>query len=202
MILCVTLDADWCSPEARAACLDLLAEARVPFTFFATRDQTPVISPLAENAWHPNFQKSAPVDELEGLALAVPGARGLRPHRLDFAGAGQELLLAHGVRWLSGDMVPDNHLPNRLPGFPDLPNLSINWWDGRWCKKGLEPDWEKMASDQPGAYVVLLHPERVFGREACPRLKGVLADILEAASKSGGKPMTMSQAIEILSDVL
>lgn len=221
MIVCLTVDADWCPPKVRRDCLELIESAGVPYTFFATVDQSPSDSPLAEDAWHPNFADNDPDSEMDRLVRAVPGAVGLRPHRLVFfEGLRRDFLKKRGVRWLSATSQPERHEAGELFG---LPEIGVNWGDNFWFGKRLEPDFTRMASDRPGIFMANFHPVHVFMNTETPDryamarpfyhdceglralrngvkrgVRDVLADVLDLSGKPGVRFMAVTPALETL----
>lgn len=159
MYCCITIDADWAHPRIAAYILDKLERTRTRFTYFATENQIAPQSPLCELAWHPNFERGPGVAELDQLANLFPGARGLRPHRLNWGDCDDATLRHYGIEWVSSVYLKDSWQPVARPGLVEVP---IAWGDNWWFLKNLAPDWEAMRGEAPGIYVINFHPFHVF----------------------------------------
>lgn len=159
MICCLCVDADWAHPEVTVFTLNLLEGAGIPFTFMATEDQFPPQSHLVEVAWHPNFERGLPREELHRLQARFPGARGVRPHRLAWGDCETDLLRDFGLTWTSSRYKPDEYTPFNCGSLTEIP---ISWGDNWWFLKRLLPDFEAMRRNAPGIYVLNMHPVHVY----------------------------------------
>jgi Polysaccharide deacetylase len=220
MKIIITLDADWALPEVLEYAVSFFIKWNVVFTFFATEDQIPPETHLCETAWHPNFIDNDPEFELDRLAKRLPGARGLRPHRLDWGKTfNPGLLKQYGIEYLSSSHDADIFIPKIVNGLPDFP---ITWGDNFWFMYKTKPDASKMINDAPGFYLINFHPIHIYlnttnmaqyssAKEGYRDLKhlsklqnesdfgvrNVLTEFLSMAQKSDMQHLTLLQACEM-----
>ena len=160
MDICLTIDSDWASPEVTDYAIGLLADQGIPFTFFATDDQSPTLPGNAELGLHPNFCAWGAEEELTKLTKLFPKAVGLRPHRLTMP---KEDLAAtlnrEGIAWISSCYEPACFKPLDYGGIPNVP---INWGDNLLFNEGREPGYLGTQTKRPGITVWNFHPVHLF----------------------------------------
>ena len=160
MIICLSLDSDWAHPEITTFALELLEREGVPFTFFATEDQSIFSSSLSEIAWHPNFERLNAYDELKMFQNLFPEAKGLRPHRLSMPGDCLDAIQSSGIQWVSSHFDPDSKKIKSWKGV--LPDIPIFWGDGLYLKFGAQPGLDKLEFEETDIVVINFHPIHLF----------------------------------------
>jgi hypothetical protein len=166
--LCLTLDLDWAPDHVLADTRELLREAGLPVTIFATH-ATPGVTevctlPACETGVHPNFLGAADEEAVLGRLLdAFPGAVGVRCHALFYHSRLLPLFHRRGVRYFSNDLMFLQ--PGLAPYFDwsGLVRLPIYWEDDVHCQYfDGRFDLAALRLDRPGLKVLNFHPVHLF----------------------------------------
>ena len=166
--VCLTLDLDWAPDHVIEDTRQLLQQAGLPTTIFATHQSPGVTALLAlpgcEPGVHPNFLSDANEDAvLSRVLTAFPAAVGVRSHELYFDSRLLPLFQRKGVRYFSNDLMflhpglepyYDWSGQMRLPLFWE-DDVHCLFFDGRF-------DCAALRLDQPGLKVLNFHPVHLF----------------------------------------
>lgn len=160
MIVCLCYEADWVLPEIADHCLHILEEAGVAHTYFSTEDQRVRCSAIRDVALLPDMGVADPVGHVISMARLYHCARGIRPFGLDWGpGLPAGLLASLEINWTSARHGQDC-LP--APMLEGLPDASITWDDSQWLEGRVAPDLERMASREPGIFMLNFRPLHVY----------------------------------------
>jgi hypothetical protein len=206
--VCLTLDLDWAPDHVLEDTRQLLQQAGLPATIFATHQSRGVTALLAlpgcETGVHPNFLSDANEDAVLSRVLgAFPAAVGVRSHELYFDSRLLPLFQRKGVRYFSNDLM---FLHSGLEPYYDwsgLVRLPLYWeddvhclfFDGRF-------DCAALRLDQPGLKVLNFHPVHLFlnTREIADyqAAKPVLADPVAARKLRREDPGIRTLFLEVV----
>lgn len=174
-VLCITSDIDWAPEEAIAEVAQLVRDAGLKMTFFATHDSVAVheaASDTCEIALHPNFNNckgdfEAPLRELKAI---YPNAVGARSHSLFISSRILELYMRSGLVYESNAFLPwfDHLRPYRR--FQDLLSIPYSWADESAIYRvpddlgvaAVPFSLDALRLDTPGLKVLNFHPIHVF----------------------------------------
>jgi Polysaccharide deacetylase len=165
-MIAISFDVDWAPDPAIEETLELVDEAGVRTTIFATHP-TPVLDGLRghEVGIHPNFLEGgregwAPA--IDELLEAYPGARGARSHAYHANSPILDLFVDRGLLYDSNILMFGHpsirgfRAPNGLIRLPVFWEDDDNWAVGDWDPASLEMD------DPEALYIFDLHPIHVF----------------------------------------
>jgi hypothetical protein len=165
------LDLDWAPDHVLDDTRQLLGEAGLPVTIFATHSSAGVDRlrglPRCEMGIHPNFLDEQ--FELARLLADFAGTTGVRCHALYYTSRLLPLFHRHGIRYFSNDLM---FLQPHLAPYYDwsgLVRLPIYWEDDVHCEYfdgafGLEV----LRLGQPGLKVFNFHPVHLYLNTAQP----------------------------------
>jgi hypothetical protein len=136
--LVFTCDIDWAPEEVIADTLDLLSEAGVRCTLFATHASQVLegCDPHQfEVALHPNFNPvlqgagGSAEEVLSRLRDIYPDATGVRSHSATQSSMLSAMYVTHGLRYESNTLLP--YVPTVLPfrAWDGMARISFNWED-------------------------------------------------------------------------
>ena len=165
--ICVTLDVDWARDEIVQTVLEMLQEAGVKATFFATH-RSELLMGLEDERYevglHPNFNQSRGdfVGPTEALKALYPRAAGGRSHSLATSYPILMGYMASGLVYESNLFLPmHEHLrpASRVEGMVSIP---LYWYDDTYFSRNSSFGLEDLRLDTPGLKVLGFHPIHVF----------------------------------------
>ncbi len=172
----LTFDIDWAPDDVLSATIDLVEEANVAATWFATHD-TPLLDRLRENPLfelgiHPNFLPLLNGDKANGanaeevvdrLLAIVPEAKSVRSHSLVQGGRLLELFRAKGLTHECNSFVPEQSGIELKPWVDwfGMIRLPYFWEDDFSCETRSAARADEL-SRRPGVRGFDFHPIHVY----------------------------------------
>lgn len=159
--VCLTLDVDWVPDAVLAEIVEMIEDAGVAATFFATH-----LSPLLvdldparfEVGLHPDFRDADLDMPLAELRRAYPHAIGARSHGLNASSRVLERYAAHGLRYETNVYLPLHQGLHPVDRRPDLVSIPFCWSDDA---PGGPSGLEALLAGH-GLRVLNFHPIHVF----------------------------------------
>ena len=117
----LTLDIDWACDEVLLDSIELIEQAGVRATFFATH-ATPLLTRIADNplfelGLHPNFNEllrgtpdaggMSATEVVNRLASIIPGTRSFRSHSLSWGDVISQAIRSAGITTVSNHLIPE-----------------------------------------------------------------------------------------------
>lgn len=163
--LCLSFDTDWVPPFVLEHALMPTVERGLRATVFCTGAYA--LPPGMEAALHPNLMPDStqgrdPESIMAGLLDQVPGAVGVRTHRMYWHGGLYGLFARHGMAYDSSMLLPFQ--PGLRPSaHNDIVRLPVWWSEAAHRHRGLPLHrFAPPGLDQPGLKVLLFHPIHIY----------------------------------------
>lgn len=164
----LTTDIDWAPDYATAAVLELVAEAGMRITAFATHD-SPLLkasTDFVEIGLHPDNTRPDPehrfARKITDLLEIFPGVVGLRCHRNFFGQNISDLAKAAGLKYDLSTFLWRQPLAQAHLDYNGLVKLCYVWEDGIHVDVNEPLDLARVPLDTPGLKVLNVHPMLIY----------------------------------------
>jgi hypothetical protein len=163
----LTFDVDWAPDEVMAPLVEMLKEANLKATFFATH-ASELLAGLSEDQFeiglHPNFNHAngnfkEPIQTLKGH---YPQARGGRSHSLFVSSHILQLYIDHGLKYESNIFMPLHEGLHPVLRFEDFISIPFYWSDDKHLSLKTPFEIEELGLETRGMKVLNFHPMHVF----------------------------------------
>ncbi|MFN9279795.1 MAG: hypothetical protein ACK6DW_08660 [Betaproteobacteria bacterium] len=164
----LTTDIDWAPDYATEAVLDLVAQAGMKITAYATHDSTllKASTSFVEIGLHPDNTRPDPVhrfaQKLPDLMEIFPDAVGLRCHRNFFGQNISDLAKACGLTYDLSTFLWRQPFAQAYVDYNGLVKMSYVWEDGIHVDVGEPLELSRIPLDSPGLKVLNVHPMLIY----------------------------------------
>jgi len=165
--ICITLDVDWVKDEILEPIIQMIEQAGVKATLFATH-QSPLLEELNpqqfELGLHPNFNQvngdfEKPLRELKTL---YPNAKGGRSHSLFVSSHILQLYMKYGLKYESNIFLFNHQNLQPVIRFKDFISIPFYWSDDKYISLGSTFTLNQLHLDALGLKVFNFHPIHIF----------------------------------------
>lgn len=165
--ICVTIDVDWARDETMLPLFELMSEANIKATVFATHESELLKSLDAaqfEIGLHPNFNDrcTSVEDVVRPLKAAYPEAKGGRSHSLHMSSHILRQYMDNGLVYESNAHLPLHEGLHPAIRCEDFVSIPMYWSDDTGFLLGLSFDLEELRLEEPGLKVLDFHPIHIF----------------------------------------
>jgi peptidoglycan/xylan/chitin deacetylase (PgdA/CDA1 family) len=164
----LTTDIDWAPDYATEAVLNLVAEAGMKITAYATHD-SPLLkasTEFVEIGLHPDNTRPDPVHrfarKLPDLMEIFPDAVGLRCHRNFFGQNISDLAKECGLRYDLSTFLWRQPFAQAHVDYNGLVKMAYVWEDGIHVDVGEPLALDRIGLDSPGLKVLNVHPMLIY----------------------------------------
>jgi len=165
--ICITIDVDWAPDEIMLGLFELMRDADLKATIFATHD-SPVLKSLDterfEIGLHPNFNvRCANVeDAVRPLKDLYPQAQGARSHSLHVSSAILQLYLENGLTYESNAHLTLHEGLHPIIRYKGIVSIPMYWSDDTHFQLNRSFNLEELRLAEPGLKVLDFHPIHIF----------------------------------------
>ena len=165
--ICITLDIDWARDEIVRPVIEMMEQAGVKATLFATH-QSQLLNDLDADQFevglHPNFNEAngdfnGPIQELKAL---YPRAKGVRSHSLFQSSHILRLFKKNGLKYEGNAFLPFHEGLRPVVKVKGLVSIPFYWEDDMHFLLGYPFKLEVLRLEAPGLKVFSFHPIHVF----------------------------------------
>ncbi|WP_212644808.1 hypothetical protein [Delftia sp. PE138] len=185
----LTTDIDWAPDYATEVVLDMVAQAGMKITAYATHDSAllKASTSFVEIGLHPDNTRPDPVHrfskKLPDLMEIFPDAVGLRCHRNFFGQNISDLAKACGLTYDLSSFLWRQPFAQAHVDYNGLVKMSYVWEDGIHVDIGEPLDLSRIPLDDPGLKVLNVHPMLIYLNASDDNLRrGLTKGISDLAS--------------------